>query len=854
MNSELELKVNILAEKIKHYLVTHTDKLLDEASDQEFYQAFCHALREEVMVNWAATRRMAQEKNKRTLYYLSMEYLPGRITGNNLTNLKAHELVGRVLHKMGRNLAEITACEHDPGLGNGGLGRLASCFLDSLATLHYPAMGYGLRYQYGIFDQEIWDGVQIERPDPWLLIDSPWHDRRDFAATSVQFCGRAIERTNSHGDTVFDLDEFEEVRAIPYDTPIVGYTDNHNFTVIPLRLWTTKESPRNFQLQRYNAGRLDQAAENTTLTDVLYPSDHHDWGKRIRLKQEALLSSASAQDIIRHYLERHENFDHFADKVRIQINDTHPAIAIAELMRLLTGVHDVEWRRAWEMTQSVISFTNHTVLKEALEEWERNLFHYLLPRQYRIIERINDEFCNDLRRRFPGDDGKIARLSILEDGKVRMANLAVHGSHHINGVAKLHTSILTKTVFRDFYDLYPERFVNVTNGVTPRRWLLHSNPELATFITERIGEKWVTDLSELRNLANFAGDRASQEAFLAIKRRNKERLCKLLAADNPVRDLSGKPIGTHPDIDPASLFDVQIKRIHEYKRQLMNALHAIMIYQELKENPQARTVKRTVMVGGKAAAGYRMAKNIIRLIHCIGRKVNTDPEVNGKLRVLFIENYNVSKAQVIIPATDLSEQISTAGMEASGTGNMKLSMNGALTIGTDDGANVEMRTEVGDRWWPFLFGASTDEIDELRRRQDDSALHTYSNNPAIYRAVNALKDRTFAQSEDEHGTFSEIASSLLEGQYGMPADRYFVLKDLPAYYDAQKRVEALYERPLEWAEYALHNIAGMGYFSTDRAIREYAEKIWRIEPCPLDDAEVEHIRAEYAEHVPTLIL
>lgn len=849
-NNDINDQADWLTEKVKQYLVTMMDRVLDEASDREFYQALCYALREEIMINWAATRRTFIEQRSRALYYMSMEYLPGRILGNNLTNLGATELVQRVLKRLNRNFSAIAECEPDPGLGNGGLGRLASCFLDSCATLQYPAMGYGLRYQYGIFDQEIWDGVQIERPDTWLLSENPWEIRRDSFATSVHYCGQPIRTANQHGDVVYGLQNFEEVRALPYDTPIIGYAPHQDYSVLTLRLWTTKESPRNFALQQFNAGQLDQASENTALTDVLYPVDVHETGKRIRLKQEYLLVSASLQDILR----RLEWFDAdgamIADTTRIQINDTHPALVVAELMRLLTKRWNLSWNEAWEVTQTCCSFTNHTVLKEALEEWNQSLIQYLLPRQYDIIERLNQQLCEGVRRSFPGDEEKVRRLSILQEGKVKMAHLAIYGSHRVNGVAKLHTEILKSKVFPDFVDLYPDRFINVTNGVTQRRWLLHCNPKLSKFLTDRIGDGWVTDFSQIAHISNFASDEQSQLEFLAIKRENKQRLIDFIQTHRVVHDHVGRPVVNLPGLTPDSLFDVQIKRIHEYKRQLLLALHTIMLYQELLDNPQARPIRRTIIVAGKAAPSYTLAKNIILLINCMARSINNDPRIGDRLRILFLENYNVSRAEAIIPAADLSEQISTTGLEASGTGNMKLAINGALTIGTDDGANVEMRQQVTDRWWPFLFGQSALEIEMLRRQSSTAAWEIYSAYPAIRRAVDALRDETFAQRGSEHDALTSLYNTLLEGHFGTPPDPFFVLQGLPSYYETQKKVEQLYTSPLLWAEYALHNIAGMGYFSADRSVRDYAQNIWGLRPCPPKPQLLTQVRADYRLHSP----
>lgn len=847
MKDQLDYQAEMLAAKIKHYLITTMGRVSDEAVDEEFYRAFSYALREEIMINWLASTQTAQQKDVRTLYYLSMEYLPGRILSNNFINIGALDIVRLVMEKMNRNFSEIISKEPDPGLGNGGLGRLASCFLDSLATQHYPAVAYGLRYQYGIFEQQIRDREQIEAPDTWLLNENPWEFRRDLKKVFVKFGGRMNSSTNIHGDQIYFLNDYEGVGALPFDIPIVGYSNEPNFSVISLRLWSTKESPRNFQLQRYNAGRLDQAAENTTLTDVLYPSDHHETGKRIRLKQEYLLVSASLQDIIRQYLSTHTHFREFADKVRIQINDTHPTLVIPELIRLLTQTYDLPWKTAVEIAQTVTGYTNHTVLSEALEVWDQNLFQYLLPRQYKIIERLNQEFCNSLRQKQSADEELVRHLSIIENGQVRMANLAIVGSHSVNGVAELHSDILKKRVFKEFYTLFPNKFFNVTNGVTQRRWLLHSNPDLAHFITGLIGDKWVTNFSEIYKLREFANKGEVQDEFLLIKKKNKERLIDFIQHNLHIRNKQGEIVGEFPIIDPNSLFDMQIKRIHEYKRQTLNLLHIIMLYNEILANPHTTRIKRTFFFAGKAAAGYVIAKQIIHAIHCVAEKINKDPAVKGLIKILFIENYNVSRAELLIPAADLSEQISTAGMEASGTGNMKLSINGALTIGTDDGANIEMREEVTQEWWPFSFGCSAEEILEMQQSFSYNPWEICSNDPEIRTALERLIDGTFASTEADQQALVAIHDKLLNGSYGEMADRFFVLKDLRSYYDTQLKVEELYKQPHKWAEYALHNIT-MGKFSTDRSIHEYAKNIWGIKPCEPDPEILERVRHEYSEH------
>jgi len=840
-------KVDTLIRKIQHFLIINFSKGIEHATNEEYYLAFSYALREEIIVNWVSTYDTIEKQKERVLYYLSLEYLPGKELPANITNIGVNELVSDVLQKTNRNYIDLVSCEPDPGLGNGGLGRLASCFMESLAAQQFPAMGYGLRYQYGIFAQEIWDGIQVERPDTWLLNENPWEFRRDSHAALVHFGGTPISVKNSHGDEVFHLENFEEVRALSFDDPIIGCPKNDIFSVLTLRLWSTKESPRNFELQRYNAGKLDQAGENTSLTDVLYPNDHHETGKRIRLKQEFLLVSASLQDILTRHFHFYDDAELVADKVRIQINDTHPALVVAELIRLLTLKHNVGFDKALEITKTCCSYTNHTILKEALEEWNEHRMEYLLPRQYKIIQQLNQRFCDQVRAKFPNDEEKVCRMSLFGDGQVRMANLAIFGSHKVNGVAELHTQILKETLFKDFNDLYPEKFVNVTNGVTHRRWLLHANPELSALIIEKIGDEWITDFRKIENLKQHATDPELQKKFLEVKRKRKEILLNYLSKENPIRDYKGKIIDTVCKCDVDSLIDVQIKRFHEYKRQLMNALHTVMLYFDLKNNPESRKIKRTVIIGGKSAPGYLVAKQIIQYINAIARKINTDPDIQDKLKVIFIENYNVSSAEVIIPGANLSQQISRAGKEASGTGNMKLSINGALTLATEDGANIEMRQAIGDNWWPFRFGATKEEIEKILQANAYKALDYYIQNEKIKRAVDTLIDNTFAINDAEKEAFQNLHQSLLEGHYNQPADQYFVLKDLISYYDTNLKVEELYLQENKWAEFALHNIAGMGRFSSDESIYNYAEKIWDIKPCPIDRETLEKFKKRFLE-------
>lgn len=847
MTDIIDAQVQIIIDKIKHYLITFIGRTLDEATDEEFYLALCWALREEIMINWAATNHTFRNKKVRKIHYLSMEYMPGRLLGNNLTNICNQELVQKLLKTLGKDYRTILRIEPEIGIGNGGLGRLASCFMDSLATKKYPAMGYGMRYQYGIFEQELWFGVQVERPDCWLLSNNPWTFRRDSNAVSIHFWGEMIEETNGNGEIVHNIKNYDEVRALPYDLPIVGYSSKHSFPVITLRLWSTKESPRNFQLQKYNAGQLDEAAENTSLTDVLYPNDNNEMGKRVRLKQEFLLVSASVQDIVKQHLELYGNLDEFADKVRIQINDTHPALIFAELPRLLMKAHQYSFDDAIEITKTVCSYTNHTVLVEALEEWNQHRVSNLLPRQYRIIEQIDHKLRTEIHSKYKKNSQQEKKLGIIQDGQIRMANLAIYSSHCVNGVARLHTEILKEDMFSDFYQFCPEKFINVTNGVTQRRWLLHANPKLAEFLTKRIGDGWITNFEEIKKIADFATDKETQQEFIEIKKHNKQKLIDLLKQQTVQRHCLECELQKEAFLNENALFDVHIKRIHEYKRQLMNALHILMVYLECKENPSIQRIPRLWVFGGKAAPGYELAKNIIRLIYCISRKICNDPEMKGKMSIAYVENYNVSKAEIIIPAADLSEQISTAGMEASGTGNMKLAINGALTIGTDDGANVEMREHITDNWWPFLFGGSAKENYKLWNLKTYNPYDILHSNPLIKKTVESLVDHSLVENDAEHKALEMIYKTLLEKSY-READHYFVLKDLQPYYEMQKRVEELYKDTTKWVEFAIHNMAGMGSFSTDISIKNYADKIWNIEPCELDMHELERVRKEFTEH------
>ncbi len=843
-NVDWNVTVKRVAQQVKHYLITLLGVTEKEASDEEYYRALSWVLREEIMINWTATDHTHRINKCRRVYYFSLEWLPGRMMANNVINIASWELVQRVVKHMNRDIKNALKIESEPGLGNGGLGRLAACYMDSLATQHYPAMGYGLRYQYGIFEQELWYGVQVERPDPWLLSEFPWELRKDAFAQFAHYNGRVVKKKNIHNEDIHTLVDYDDVRSLPYDVPIVGYGGKNDFSALTLRLWTTKESPKNFQLARFNAGDLADATMNTSVTDVLYPNDKNKLGLTMRIKQEYLLVTSSLKDIIRQYKLMFNDFKEFGNIIRIQINDTHPALVVAELMRLLTHEHEIKWAEAWDIVKTVCSYTNHTVLKESLEAWDCHIIKEILPRQYHVIERINFDFCNQARSMFPNEEEKIRKMSIIEDGKIHMANLAIVGSHKVNGVAALHSEILKTKLFPEFNAMFKDRFTNVTNGVTQRRWLNMCNPELSTFLNELIGDKWITDLNHLEKLHDFASDSGVQERFHKIKLNNKKRLLNMLCEEKKKRYKDTVDLEQEFFMEGDAIFDVQVKRIHEYKRQFMKALFTIMIMLDIEKNPDSHKVKRKIIIGGKAAPGYDMAKNIIRLFYMLARKINTDPVLGGKLKVIFVENYNVSKAELIIPATDLSNQISTAGLEASGTSNMKFSMNGALTIGTDDGANVEMRQAVTDKWWPFLFGRSSSEIMTMTNEKSYNPEDILKNDPQINEAMEMLKNGKLAENEVESDVLKALYDSLLVGH---ERDRYFVLEDLRSYYNTQLKAEELYLQPSLWAETAIHNMASMGRFSSDESVKNYAENIWGLQKCPVDSAELLRVQKEFLE-------
>ncbi len=805
------------------YTLAELPKHVD--SEWEPYVALALAVRDRMIQGWIHTQDTYYERDAKRVYYLSLEYLMGRTLGNSLINMGLLDECAKALHELGYRLEDLREAEWDAGLGNGGLGRLAACFLDSMATLGYPSYGYGLRYDYGIFHQRIVNGVQVEVADGWLRYGHPWEIPRPGDRFRVQFYGRVDTYVNVHGRLTNAWVDTKDVLATPYDTPIPGYGGQ---TVNTLRLWGVR-AVREFDLAEFNEGdyigAVEAQARSENICRVLYPNDNVSAGKELRLAQEYFFVAATLQDIIRRYRKRYRmfdqphgflTFDRFAEKVAIQLNDTHPTLAIPELMRVLVDLEELAWDEAWAITTATFGYTNHTVMAEALERWPVSLLGTMLPRHLQIIYEINRRFLDHVRARFGHDDARARRMSIIEeDGerRVRMATLAVVGSHAVNGVAALHTEILTSEVFGDFHAMTPEKFSNKTNGITQRRWLLMSNPDLARIIIDAIGPGWITDLDQLKQLVPLAGDGALAEAWRAAKRDNKRRLAETIRRHYERR---GLPV----TVDPDSLFDVQVKRIHEYKRQLLNVLHVITLYNRLKDNPHRDQLPRTVVFAGKAAPGYAAAKLIIRLINGVGDVVNADPAVRGRLTVAFLADYRVSLAEQIFPGSELSEQISTAGTEASGTGNMKFALNGALTIGTMDGANIEIREEVGAENI-FIFGLTAAEVAALRAHYDPWAY--YRGNAELARVLDMIRDDAFSRKEP--GLFRPLVDSLLDG-----GDRFFLLADYASYVTCQERVARVYGDPAVWTRMSILNVANMGKFSSDRTIRQYAEEIWGITP------------------------
>ena len=802
-------------EKFKKELESNVRMLfrrkLEEATPQQIYQAVAYSVKDDIIDNWIETHKAYEKQDKKMVYYMSMEFLMGRALGNNMINLLCYDDVRETLEELGLDLNLIEDQEPDAALGNGGLGRLAACFLDSLATLGYPAYGCGIRYRYGMFKQKIENGYQVEVPDNWLKYGNPFEIKRDEYAVEVKF-GGYVDVEMHNGRQKFVQKGFQSVRAVPYDMPIVGYG---NHIVNTLRIWDA-EAINNFNLDSFDKGEYQKAVEQEnlarTICEVLYPNDNHMAGKELRLKQQYFFISASVQRAIAKYKETHDDIRKFHEKVTFQLNDTHPTVAVAELMRILVDEEGLEWDEAWEITRKTCAYTNHTIMAEALEKWPIELFSRLLPRVYQIVEEINRRFVIEIQNKYPGDQEKIRKMAILYDGQVRMAHLAIAGSYSVNGVARLHTDILKKRELKDFYEMMPEKFNNKTNGITQRRFLLHGNPLLASWVTDKIGDDWITNLDHLKHLKVYVDDEKCQQEFMNIKYQNKVRLAKYIKEHNGI------------DVDPRSIFDCQVKRLHEYKRQLMNILHVMYLYNEIKAHPDMDIVPRTFIFGAKAAAGYYTAKLTIKLINAVADKINNDPSINGKIKVVFIEDYRVSNAELIFAAADVSEQISTASKEASGTGNMKFMLNGALTLGTMDGANVEIVEEVGKEN-AFIFGLSADQVMEYEKNGNYNPRDVYNNNQDVRQVLTQLVNGFYSPENPE--LFRALYDALLE------KDTYFTLLDFDSYKEAHNRIDAAYRDEEHWARTAMLQTASAGKFSSDRTIEEYAKEMWHLEKVTL---------------------
>lgn len=797
-------------------------KTLKEASQQEIFQAVSYTVKDVIIDKWLDTRESIENADPKIVYYMSMEFLMGRALGNNLINLKAYSQVKEALEEIGLNLDEIEDQEPDPALGNGGLGRLAACFMESLATLGYAAYGCGIRYRYGMFRQKIEDGFQTEIPDNWLKNGYPFELRRPEYTYEVKFGGYVRAENTPEGTTRFVQENYQSVIAVPYDMPVIGYGNNMVNTLI---IWDA-EPKECFELLSFDKGDYRKAVEQENLArnlvEVLYPNDNHIAGKELRLKQQYFFVSASVQRAIGRYKSRHEDIHKLSEKVAFQLNDTHPTVAVAELMRILLDEEGLSWDEAWAITSKTCAYTNHTIMAEALEKWPIEIFSRLLPRIYQIIEEINRRFILQIQEKFPGDNGKVSRMAIIYDGQVKMAHLAIAAGYSVNGVARLHTEILKNEQLKDFYELFPEKFNNKTNGITQRRFLMHGNPLLADWVTERIGADWITNLSHLEKLAIYADDDKAQQEFMNIKYRNKLRLAKYIKEHNGV------------EVDPRSIFDVQVKRLHEYKRQLLNILHVMYLYNELKEHPDMDFYPRTFIFGAKAAAGYKNAKLTIKLINNVAEVVNNDHSIGGKIKVVFVEDYKVSNAELIFAAADVSEQISTASKEASGTGNMKFMLNGALTLGTMDGANVEIVEEVGTEN-AFIFGMSSDEVIAHERNRDYDPMQIFNSDQDIRKVLMQLINGFYSPSDPE--LFRDLYNSLLNTKCTQYADAYFILKDFHSYVEAQKRVMEYYKDEQAWAKSAILNVAHSGKFSSDRTIKEYVDDIWHLDHVTVVETE-----------------
>ncbi len=799
---------------VQDYLKTFYRRTVEDASPQQIYQAVAFAVKDYVVDRWAASQAEFEKQDAKTVYYLSMEFLMGRALGNNIINLKANKEIRKALEELGLDLDVIEDQEPDAALGNGGLGRLAACFLDSLATLGYPAYGCGIRYKYGMFKQVIRDGYQVEKPDDWLKEGNPFEIKRPEYACEVKFGGYVRYSKDENGREHFTQENYQSVMAIPYDLPIVGYGNN---VVDTLRIWDA-EAIDNFNLESFDRGDYHKAVEQQNLArlicEVLYPNDNHYAGKELRLKQQYFFVSASVQRAVKKYMSRHDDIHGLPEKVVFQLNDTHPTVTVPELMRILMDEYYLSWDEAWDITNRCCAYTNHTIMAEALEKWPIELFSRLLPRVYQIVEEINRRFVAQVSERYPNDYEKIRKMAIVMDGQVRMANLAIVAGFSVNGVARLHTEILKKEQLRDFYEFWPEKFNNKTNGITQRRFLLHGNPLLANWVTGKIGDEWITNLPHIEKLAVYADDERCRREFMNIKYNNKLRLVEYIKQHNGI------------DVDPRSIFDVQVKRLHEYKRQLLNILHVMHLYNQLRMNPDMDFYPRTFIFGAKASAGYRRAKAIIKLINSVADVVNNDKSIKGKLKVVFIENYRVSNAEWIFAAADVSEQISTASKEASGTGNMKFMLNGAVTLGTMDGANVEIVEEVGaDN--AFIFGLSSDEVINYENNGGYDPREIYNTDQDIRLVLTQLVNGFYSPEDPEQ--FRELYNSLLDRNGGERADQYFILKDFRSYEAAQKRVEEAYRDEDRWARMAILNVAKSGKFTSDRTIEEYVRDIWHLQ-------------------------
>lgn len=808
-----------LKKNIENYMKLLFRKSVEEASSQQLFQAVAYAIKDIVVDDWMETHKQYEKQDVKTVYYLSMEFLMGRAMGNIIINLKQDKIVREVLEELGVNLDALEDEEPDAALGNGGLGRLAACFLDSLSTLGYPAYGCGIRYRYGMFMQKIENGFQVEAPDDWLKEGNPFEMKRPEYAVEVRFGGYvAVRKDEKTGRDKFVQEDYQSVMAVPYDLPVVGYG---NRIVNTLRIWDA-EAIDNFNLDSFDKGDYQKAVEQQnlarTICEVLYPNDNHNSGKELRLKQQYFFVSASVQRAVQKYMEKHSDIHGLPDKVCFQLNDTHPTVTIPELMRLLLDEYGLEWEDAWDITTRTCAYTNHTIMSEALEKWPLELFSRLLPRIYQIIEEINRRFQEKIQEKYPNNFEKVKKMAIIYDGQVKMAHLAIVAGFSVNGVARLHTEILKNQELKDFYEMMPEKFNNKTNGITQRRFLLHGNPKLANWVTEKIGDEWITDLSHLNKLSVYVNDKKCQQEFMNIKYQNKVRLAKYIKEHNDV------------DVDPRSIFDVQVKRLHEYKRQLLNILHVMHLYNELKKNPDMDMYPRTFIFGAKASAGYRRAKAIIKLINSVADVVNNDASIQGKIKVVFIENYRVSNAEMIFAAADVSEQISTASKEASGTGNMKFMLNGAPTLGTMDGANVEIVEEVGEEN-AFIFGLSSQEVIDFEQNGQYNPKEIYNMDSDIRAVLTQLIDGTY--SHENLDLFREIYNSLLESNGGERADQYFILKDFRSYEAAQKKVEEAYRDEERWAKMAMLQVAKCGKFSSDRTIEEYVRDIWHLDKVTL---------------------